>query len=367
MPLLHILPDVITPRLHPPSQGHERMDDAVPPPTLVSLFSGDECELIAGRLDLASAAALAQALLPRRPIRLYESFLTLAKGLGRIAPLCSAARDFEEEALWPTSVSAADWRPREWFGQLREEAVCRVAGSGTCSHGLCQKRETPKAGVLEMLEWFGTREATLNGSVRAVCLECIAWLSGAVGRNDAARAAWARAAAAGSPRAQLDIGFRSYRCTGTAATVYYAADSARPPAATSAAGAPRRAESLLRAAASNPSLASLSGLEGHTVRARAAMLLGMMALDGDGSTQDDAAAQGYFERALLAARAGLACRNELPRGSEVASWSSYSLHLTEWANSYSVALADACTQVEEDAVDTLQSMDLATPSGLRLR
>ena len=339
-----------------------------PPPTLVSLFSGDECELIAWRLDLASAAALAQALLPRQPTRLYQSFLTRAKGLERIAPLCSAASDFEEAALWPVSVSAADWRPREWFGQLREEAICRVAGSGTCSHGLCQKRETPKAGVLAMLEWLSTRETTLDGSVRAVCLECIAWLSGAVGRNDAARAAWSRAAAAGSARAQLDIGARSYRCTGTAATVYYAVDSARPPATSAAAAVPvRRAEALLRAAASNPSLASLSGLEGHTVRARAAMLLGMMALDGDGSTQDDAAAQGYFERALLAARAGLACRNELPRGSEVASWASYSLHLAEWANSYSVALADACTQVAEDAVDTLQSMDLATPSGLRLR
>ena len=32
---------------------------AAAPPTLVSLLSGDECELIAWRLDLASAAALA--------------------------------------------------------------------------------------------------------------------------------------------------------------------------------------------------------------------------------------------------------------------------------------------------------------------
>ena len=325
---------------------------ALPPPTLVSLLSGDECELIAWRLDLASAAALAQALLPRRPTRLYESFLTRAEDLGRIAPLCLAASDFEEEALWPASVSAAKWRPREWFGQLREEAVCRVAGSGTCSHGLCQKRETPKAGVLELLEWLSTRESRLDGSVRAVCLECIAWLSGAVGRNDAARAAWARAAATGSARAQLDIGARSYRCTGTAATVYYAADSARPTSTEPV----RRAEALLRAAASNPGLASLSGLEGHTVRARAAMLLGMMALDGDGSTQDDAAAQGYLERALLAARAGLACRTELEEGAA-----------SQWHLGASVALADACMQLEEDAVDTLQSMDLSTPSGLRLR
>ena len=86
------------------------------------------------------------------------------------------------------------------------------------------------------------------------------------------------------------------------------------------------------------------------------MLLGMMALDGDGSTQDDAAAQGYLERALLAARAGLACRTELEEGAA-----------SQWHLGASVALADACMQLEEDAVDTLQSMDLATPSGLRLR
>ena len=103
---------------------------------------------------------------------------------------------------------------------------------------------------------------------------------------------------AGSARAQLDLGVRRYN-TGTASTVYYQAGFAHPEssATESAAGA----EAMLHAAMSNKSLGSM-GLEGLVIEARASMILGMMALDGDGSKQDDSQAFVYFERALRVAK-----------------------------------------------------------------
>ena len=218
--------------------------------------------------------------------------------------------------------------PRKFFADLRAPAFCRVAGRRCCAHGLCQKQEQPKAGVVEVLEWLaldasygccccGDDDAPCSGGVSAcgassaselsplplcvLSLECLAWLYGALGQRDAALAAWGRAASAGSARAQLDVGVRSYG-EGTASPVYTTPSTQRfsdsgggaaavelpscsvvpdPPPALPPAGA-GGAEALLRAAASNPSLRGL-GLEGHVIRARAQLYLGMMSLDGDGS------------------------------------------------------------------------------------
>ena len=62
---------------------------------------------------------------------------------------------------------------------------------------------------------------------------------------------------------------------------------------------------MLRSAARHESLDRL-GIEGHVIRAKARLYLGMMALDGDGCEQDDDAALSHFAQAAKAARAGLA-------------------------------------------------------------
>lgn len=200
-------------------------------PTLRTLLSGDTCDLVVLHLGLADLAALTIVLLPAHPRELSEAIEAHAARCLALAPLCCVAESFATAAIWPVSVAACNWHPREFFGNLRAPAYCRVAGSGTCSHGLCQKQEQPKQGVVEVLEWLARDappllEATADApaaatgpSTRVLSLECLAWLHGALGRGEAALEAWARAARAGSARALLDLGVRSYG-EGTASVVY---------------------------------------------------------------------------------------------------------------------------------------------------
>jgi hypothetical protein len=217
----------------------EHVPPPAPPPTLRTLLSGDTCGLVARHLGLAELAAITVVLLPARPRELFEAIELFAARCLPDAPLWCAAESFSTAAIWSVRVAACDWHPRVFFGGLRAPAYCRVAGSGLCAHGLCQKQELPKQGVLELLEWLardsppllkppssdvasaaaagasGCRPkassdaaATAGPSTRVLSLECLAWLHGALGRRDTALGAWARAARAGSARAQLDVGVR---------------------------------------------------------------------------------------------------------------------------------------------------------------
>lgn len=264
-------------------------------PTLRAVLSGDTAALVVQWLDrIEDLAAALASVAPLYSKDLHDAIMSRAREIVVKAPLWSAVSNFCEDFLWPSTVAAANWHVHPYFGAMRAPQVCRVAGSGTCSHGLCQKQEAPKEGVLELLAALAS--GSNSNSVVVAALECAARLNGALGRNETALQLWSDAAEAGSARAQLDLGVRRYN-TGTASTVYCQPGSDPSPVVESAAGA----EKLLRAAASNPALPSL-GLEGRVIKARACMILGMMALDGDGSTQDDKAAFIYFNRAQSAAK-----------------------------------------------------------------
>ena len=285
------------------------------PPTLITILSSDVAHLVLASLDrLEDLAATKAALAPRNPQRLHDALVDVAAVALHEAPLYSAVSNFAEDFCWPRSVAAADWHVHPYFAALRAPAFCRVAGWGACSHGLCQKQESAKAGVMELLEDVATSGSSAPaGEVGAVgaavsALECRARLLGVLGRNEAALRAWGEAAAAGSARAQLDLGIRKYHTGSSASTLYSAPGAQLPEEAdeggvdeSRACGSADGAERLLCAAASNPRLHSM-GLEGVLVEARACMVLGMMALDGDGSMQCDASAASWFERALRAAR-----------------------------------------------------------------
>ena len=120
--------------------------ETAPAPTLRTLLSGDTCGLVAQHLGLPELAALTVALLPARPRELFEAIEAFAARCLPDAPLWCAAESFSTAAIWSVSVAACDWHPRVFFGGLRAPAYCRVAGSGRCAHGLCQKQELPKQG-----------------------------------------------------------------------------------------------------------------------------------------------------------------------------------------------------------------------------
>ena len=120
--------------------------EPAPSPTLRTLLAGDTCGLVARHLGLAELAALTIVLLPARPRELFEAIEAFAARCLPDAPLWCAAESFSTAAIWSVSVAACDWHPRLFFGGLRAPAYCRVAGSGRCAHGLCQKQELPKQG-----------------------------------------------------------------------------------------------------------------------------------------------------------------------------------------------------------------------------
>ena len=337
------------------STSHEdaaKTFDTATPPTLLHILSGDTCFLIVSHIHtLSDLAAVWSCLLPSLPRALREAVKLRAQALIKAAPLW-LTEDFVLGAIWPVTVAACDWHPRPFFASLRAPAVCRVTGSGLCSHGLCQKQESPKEGVLELLELMAAGQTP---PCAPLALECLAWACGALGRQEAAMRAWRRAAVAGSPRAQLDLSVREYRQR----TSTYSAEArplaAKPlPPASPASPAERpaaqtggSAEALLRAVVVNPALKSL-GVEGHTIQARALLHLGLMALDGDGTDQDDAAALEHLERALRVAKAGeamvaldpsvLPCRD--PSEHE-----------------YARRLCEQLCEVARDAQEILKSMD----------
>lgn len=287
------------------------------------------------------------------------------------APLWCAASQFETVACCNGTLTAAR-KTRPFFASLCMPSACRVSGSGSCSHGLCQQEALPKPGVLDLLEGLLTPcqhtpagEAESPAKV-AVVLEAIAWLHGHCGRTAAALSAWARAARAGSARAQLDLGLHKYRTTGSASTLYSdpgrtssADESSDPLSKTARAGAEEEsAESWLLAASRNPSLALL-GFEGHVIKARAMMTLGVMALDGDGSAQDDSAATDYLEGALRSVRAGSKAHFSLgapllPSTPSQAGNAADELLAADAL--YVQELGAVLQQVEEDARESMQAM-----------
>ena len=350
-------------------------ESAPPPPTLCSILSSDDlCPLVVEHLDLGGLAAIQRCMRPRHALR--NAAVTQAARIVAAAPLHCASGDFAEEALWPIDVAAADWHPRPFFAELRAPAYCRVVGSGRCSHGLCQKQETAREGVLELLEEVGATAAALAAVTHArrghapecvaagsrqqaaglhfLALECVAWLLGALGRRDGAMHAWGRAAAAGSVRAQVDIALRTYR-RGTASTVYYASGAGAEPTESRAAamleraldspclGGPR-ALSLFTQLPSPPPRPTL-GVEGYLIRARALLHMGMMALDGDGVQQSDDVAANKFLEAVAQGAA---------------------MHYEQCHDQYDDAtvtppsVQSALDQVGEEARECLRSMDRFT-------
>ena len=281
------------------------MFDEATPPTLLHILSGDTCFLIVSHIHtLSDLAATWSCMLPSLPRALREAVNLRAQALIEAAPLC-LTDDFVQDAIWPVTVAACYWHPRPFFASLRAPAVCRVTGSGICSHGLCQKQESPKEGVLELLELMAAGQTP---PCAPLALECLAWACGALGRKEAAMRAWRRAAFAGSPRAQLDLSVREYRQRTSTYSTEARPIAAKPlppasPAERPAAQTAGTAEALLHAVVVNPALESL-GVEGHTILARAFLHLGLMALDGDGTDHNDAAALEHLERALRAAKAG---------------------------------------------------------------
>ena len=181
--------------------------------TLQSLLCGDLASCIIsclGRLEDVAALELSLKPLPRAlmdAVNTRVSVILKVDWAGcRRLPL-----DFEKECLWPADVSAANWHPLPLLASMRSPAYCKVTGSGQCMHGLCQKQEEAKPGVMQLLARIASETAGASPPQRALALECSACLDGALGRNDAARHTWARAAAAGSAPAQLDIGIREFR------------------------------------------------------------------------------------------------------------------------------------------------------------
>ena len=338
--------------------------DTATPPTLLHILSGDTCFLIVSHIHtLSDLAAVWSCLLPSLPRALREAIKLRAQALIKAAPLW-LTEDFVLGAIWPVTVAACDWHPRPFFASLRAPAVCRVTGSGLCSHGLCQKQESPKEGVLELLELMAAGQTP---PCAPLALECLAWACGALGRQEAAMRAWRRAAVAGSPRAQLDLSVREYRQrTGT-----YSAEArplaAKPlppasPAELPAAQTGGSAEALLRAVVVNPALKSL-GVEGHTIQARALLHLGLMALDGDGTDQDDAAALEHLERALRVAKAGEAMvaldpsARSQSRSRVVALDPSVLPCRDPSEHEYARRLCEQLCEVARDAQEILESMD----------
>ena len=338
-------------------------DDSEVPPTLCTILSSDVGPLVIACVDGLEDLASIACLCPSGPhfASTRGAILQRAGTIVLEAPLWSAVSNFVQDFCWPTSVAAAAWHVHPFFAKLRAPPICRVTGSGRCSHGLCQKQETPKEGVLELLDELSRTPSNSDGAVAVAALECSARLLGAIGRNEKALRLWTQAADAGSARAQLDLGVRQYN-TGTASTVYYQAGAHPPsPTAQSAAGA----EALLWAASSNPTLPSL-GLEGRVIRARAYMILGMMALDGDGSTQDDRAAFDWFERAHRIARernqAPIDASDEASNGPGDEDASAPTISGKYWDRSqtlgkveYERRMLQALRDVEADAEETLQT------------
>ena len=248
------------------SEEAAMMFDEATPPTLLHILSGDTCFLIVSHIHtLSDLAATWSCMLPSLPRALREAVNLRAQALIEAAPLC-LTDDFVQDAIWPVTVAACYWHPRPFFASLRAPAVCRVTGSGICSHGLCQKQESPKEGVLELLELMAAGQT------------------------------------------QLDLSVREYRQRTSTYSTEARPIAAKPlppasPAERPAAQTAGTAEALLHAVVVNPALESL-GVEGHTILARAFLHLGLMALDGDGTDQNDAAALEHLERALRAAKAG---------------------------------------------------------------
>ena len=196
---------VITDEVEPLSEPLEEQT------TFHTILCSDVCSVIADHMvDLADLAALWCCTLPAEvPAALHSAVIARATQIvSEQAPLWIAASSFEKTACWPITVAACDWIPRRFFAELRAPAFCRVTGFGRCSHGLCQKQETPKPGVMELLECLASAGSAKEPApdIAWLSVECIAWLCGALGRKEQALRAWTRAAAAGSPRAQFDVG-----------------------------------------------------------------------------------------------------------------------------------------------------------------
>ena len=326
------------------------MDPPESPPTLHTILFGDTCSIVISHIeDLADLAACWRSLLPRHHAPFLMAIEQRAAHIIEVsAPLCSAASSFAQDALWPPSVPANKWKPPPFFAALRAPPFCKVTGSGKCSHGLCQKQETAKAGVFELLERLAVRDDAPRGEpsglpTSVLALECVARLHAALGRNEIALKAWERAAAAGSARAMLDLGIRRYGCDEQDA---------------------RAAAAMLRTAADSPSLPAL-GLEGCVVRARALMLLGTMALDGDGCEADDLVAHAFFEGVSAAAAEGTKLMASLDADADardddagVQGAQSAAFWTPGWRERARSAhlLGQALKQAGEDAHEVLQSM-----------
>ena len=347
----------------PATSPVELEEPSTSPVTLRTLLSSDACLVIIDHLDnLADLAALWLCPLPVRPEVLQDAVSCRATKLLALAPLWVAADLFEQSALWPVAVAACDWLPRPFFATLRAPKQCKVTGHGGCSHGLCQKQETPKAGVLDLLVLLSTEE-----SCSSLALEVHAWLCGALGRNDDAMRAWRDAAAAGSPRAQFDVGIRRYQSEGSASTLYHDPDAPLPAAPSSREdpSAICSAAALLRLASKNPTLPSL-GLEGYVIEARSLMVLGMMTLDGDGIPQDDAKAFECFEGACRAVHKGRAyvevhChRSDKECTPLPAITTGPTGRPIVGEAAYAVKLLSVLNDVEDDAEEAMNAMDRFT-------
>ena len=322
-------------------------------PTIDTVLGCDVAHIICVYLtsieDLASLlqfwSATTTALCDNDPLHTAVRARTLSLVVSR-APLWSAASDFETVACCNGS--------RPFFAAL----CMSVSGS-------CQQAASPKPGVLNLLRALLATTPASDAPIpaTAVVLEAIAWLHGHCGKTSAALRAWARAARAGSARAQLDLGLHKYRATGSASTVTDPdpdPNSSRDPQSLTA-NARESAESWLLAASRNPGLASL-GLEGHVIRARSMMTLGAMALDGDGSEQDDAAAAECLESALRSVRRGsnvhLSLVALLPASTTSSASKSGSAADTLLAEDaqYIEELGAVLHEVEEDAREAMAAM-----------
>jgi len=251
--------------------------DQPPAVTLATVLSGDLAALVVDNLDQFQDVAALLAVFIRAPPPLIAAAASRGAAILGSDALCadwSVTFNFEAQALWPDSVSAARWHPVQWLAALRAPPVCKVTGSGRCAHGLCQKQDIAALGVMPLLKYLSSSElmcpAAGGCSVQVLALECIARLNGALGRNEMALHEWRRAARVGSARAQLEIGIRQYK----------ASDSS--------------AATMLRRAVNNEGSV---GVERQLIRAQAALHLGYMALDGDGETQDDMDAVLHFRQA----------------------------------------------------------------------
>ncbi|KAL3932622.1 MAG: hypothetical protein SGPRY_000627 [Prymnesium sp.] len=263
---------------------------AEPPPSLALLLSlADLAELILSHLhDLADLAAVGSACLPvgsaLRELILLRACQLLASPAMRSG--WDARFDFLRDVCGVKCSSASRQPITPGVASLLAKPECKVTGARTCRHGLCQKQDVARPGVVSLLDRLVEIEdsdvansRSKGGSVSVLALECAARLHGALGRTECALRYWNHAACKGSPRALLDMGKRYYRTSDS-----FAGEMLRNAVA---AAEQTRSQLTKHGSDERSAEAVLAELEALQIQALAELHLGYISVDGEQQVHHD--------------------------------------------------------------------------------